>query len=111
MTTTTRPGFAESVQRFAEKARVLVTRLNLYYAGVALLGLVNLFLLIQILFTWRAADSQNATAIEQQTVAMKTAEIAKKPLEGLDEKLVTSTADADKFYARRLPVAYSEVVR
>ena len=106
MMTATRSSLAESAQGFSEKARVLATRLNLYYAGVGLLGLVNLFLLIQILFAWRAADSQNAAAIEQQTVAMKTAEIAKKPLEGLDEKLVTSTTDADKFYARRLPVTY-----
>jgi hypothetical protein len=40
---------------------------------------------------------------------MKTAEIAKKPLEGLDAKLAQATADADKFSERRLPFAYSQV--
>jgi hypothetical protein len=110
MTTTTRTSFAQSVQDFSAQARVLMTRLNVYYAGAALLAVVNLVLLAQILFAWRAADSQNATAIEQQTVAMKTAEIAKKPLEGLDGKLVTATKDADQFYLKRLPVTYSEVV-
>jgi hypothetical protein len=109
-TTTTRAGFAESVQDVTSKARALMTRLNLYYAGVALLTLINLYLLVQIAFTWRAARSQDATALEQQTVAMKTAEIATKPLEGLDDKLSKATADSDTFYAKRLPTAYSEVL-
>ncbi len=34
-----------------------------------------------------AAKSDNAAALAQQTVAMKTAEIARQPLQGLDEKL------------------------
>ena len=40
---------------------------------------------------------------------MKTAEIAARPLAGLDEKLKQATVDADKFYAQRLPYSYSEV--
>lgn len=108
-TTTTRAGFAESVQGVTAKAHALMTRLNLYYAGVALLALINLYLLVQIAFTWRAARSQDATALEQQTVAMKTAEIATKPLEGLDDKLSKATTDSDDFYAKRLPTTNSEV--
>ena len=46
----------------------------------------------------------------KQTVAMKTAEIAKQPLEGLDEKLTAATMDSDKFYETRLPSAYSDVL-
>jgi hypothetical protein len=61
-------------------------------------------------FAWSEANHQNAAALADQTVAMKTAEIAKKPLEGLDGKLVQATADADKFSERRLPFAYSEVL-
>ncbi len=41
---------------------------------------------------------------------MKTAEIAEKPLEGLDEKLAQATTDADKFYRQRLPFANSQVL-
>ena len=41
---------------------------------------------------------------------MKTAEIARQPLEGLDEKLAQATKDADRFYKQRLPFANSEVV-
>jgi hypothetical protein len=93
-----------------ERTRALLTRLNLYYAGIAVLALVNLYLLIHIVFAWQAATGQNEAAVEQQTVAMKTAEIAKKPLEGLDAKLALATTDANEFYKRRLPFADSEVV-
>jgi hypothetical protein len=58
---------------------------------------------------WREATSQNAAALADQTVIMKTAEIAKKPLEGLDKKLAQATKDADKFYKQRLPYANSEI--
>jgi type IV pilus assembly protein PilO len=96
-------------QNVTERTRALLTRLNLYYAGVGALALVNIYLLVHIAFAWRAAIGQDATAIAQQTVAMKTAEIAKRPLEGLDEKLAQATKDADKFSERRLPFAYSQV--
>jgi type IV pilus assembly protein PilO len=97
-------------QNISERARVLLTPLNLYYAGVGVLALVNLYLLIHIGFAWQAAKGQNASAVEQQTVAMKTAEIARKPLEGLDAKLAQATTESNEFYARRLPYATSEVV-
>lgn len=109
-TTTTRQTFAESLQGALAKAQTLLTQLNLYYAAVAVLGLISLYLLVQIGFTWRRANSQDAAALEQQTVVMKTAEIATKPLEGLDGKLSKATSDSDEFYANRLPTAYSEVL-
>jgi type IV pilus assembly protein PilO len=91
------------------RMRALLNLLNLHFAGVAVLGLVNLYLLVHMAFAWRAANSQNAAALADQTVVMKTAEIAKRPLEGLDEKLAQATKDADKFYQQRLPFADSEV--
>jgi type IV pilus assembly protein PilO len=93
-----------------ERMRGLLNLLNLHFAGVVLLGLVNLYLLVHMAFAWRAANSQNAEALAQQTVNMRSAEIAKKPLEGLDAKLALATADADKFYKQRLPFATSQVV-
>jgi hypothetical protein len=98
-----------AAQQVTGRMRSLLNLLNAHFAGVALLGLVNLYLLAHIAFAWTAANSQNEAALEQQTVAMKTAEIAKKPLEGLDEKLASATTDADNFYRRRLPFANSEV--
>jgi len=93
-----------------ERTRALLTRLNIYYAGIAVLALVNLYLLIHIGFAWQVAHNHDATALEQQTVAMKTAEIARKPLQGLDAKLAQATTEANEFYERRLPFADSEVV-
>jgi type IV pilus assembly protein PilO len=99
---------AAAAKQWAERARKLATLLNLHIAGAVVLGLVNLYLLTQMAFAWRAANSDNAQALADQTVAMKTAEIARQPLEGLDEKLAQATKDADKFSKQRLPFAYSE---
>jgi type IV pilus assembly protein PilO len=97
-------------QRVTKRMRGLLNLLNLHFAGVAVLGLVNLYLLVHMAFAWQAANSQNAAALADQTVAMKTAEIAKRPLEGLDEKLAQATKDADKFYKQRLPYSISGMV-
>src|SRR4051794_41068790 len=93
----------EALQRMTVRSRELLTRLNLYYAAVGILVLVNLYLLLHIFVTWRAADSQNSDALNRQTVSIKPAEIEKKPLEGLDGKLTAATADSDRFYEKRLP--------
>ncbi len=92
-----------------EKARGLMTLLNLHIAGAALLGLVNLYLLAHMFYAWRQVSNQDEAAVANQTVAMKAAEIAKKPLEGLDGKLVKATKDADLFYQKRLPFSDSAV--
>jgi hypothetical protein len=101
---------AVAAKEWAEKARKLGTLRNLHIAGVVVLGLVNLYLLVHMAFAWRAANSDNAAALADQTIAMQTAKIARQPLEGLDEKLAQATKDADKFYKQRLPFAYSDVV-
>jgi type IV pilus assembly protein PilO len=100
---------AVAAKQWAEKARRLGTLLNLHIAGVAVLGLVNLYLLAHMAFAWRAATSDDAAALADQTVAMKTAEIARQPLEGLDEKLAQATKDSDKFYKQRLPYSIAEM--
>src|SRR5271155_1860478 len=101
---------AAASKQWIEKGRKLATLLNLHIAGAVLLGLVNLYLLVHMAFAWRAANGDNAQALADQTVAMKTAEIARQPLEGLDEKLAQATKDADKFSKQRLPFADSEAV-
>jgi type IV pilus assembly protein PilO len=98
------------VAQWMEKIRALLTLLNLHIAGVALLGLVNLYLLAHMFFAWREASNQDEAALMNQAVVMKAAEIAKKPLEGLDEKLVDATKDADRFYQKRLPFADSQML-
>jgi hypothetical protein len=98
-----------AAKEWAENARRLGTLRNLHIAGVVVLGLLNLYLLVHMAFAWRAATSDDAAALASQTIAMKTAEIGRRPLEGLDEKLAQATKDADKFYKQRLPFANSEV--
>jgi type IV pilus assembly protein PilO len=100
---------AVAAKQWTEKASRLGTLKNFHIAGAVALGLVNLYLLAHMAFAWRAANNQNAAALADQTVQMKTAEIARQPLEGLDEKLAQATKDADKFYKERLPFANSEV--
>ncbi len=99
-----------AAKEWAEKARRVGTLRNLHIAGVVVLGLVNLYLLAHMAFAWRAANSDNAAALADQTIARETAKIARQPLEGLDEKLAQATKDADRFYKQRLPFAYSDVV-
>ena len=101
---------AQSMQEVSERTRRMVTRRNIYYSIVAVLVAIDLYLLAQMGLAWKSAHSGDASAIAQQTVTMKAAEIAKKPLEGLDTKLADATTDADQFYTKRLPVAYSDVL-
>jgi type IV pilus assembly protein PilO len=109
VTATEKKRAAVAAKQWAERTRKLGTLLNLHIAGVAVLGLVNLYLLVHMAIAWRATTSQDAAALADQTVMMKTAEIAKRPLEGLDEKLAQATKDSDKFYKQRLPYANSEI--
>ena len=101
---------AVTTERFSDRTRSLLTLVNLHYAGVALLAAVNLFLLIQMYVAWHTQSTQSADALAQQRVAMQTAELQARPLEGLDVKLATATSDADRFYERRLPYAHSQFV-
>lgn len=97
------------VSQLAARARALFTTMNLHYAGVALLVVLDLYLIIHLILVGQSLKAHNEEALAQQGIALKTAELQAKPLRGLDSKLVDSTAAADKFYARRLPYAYSQV--
>jgi hypothetical protein len=89
--------------------RSLVTPLNLHWAGVGLLVLLNVYLVAQMLVLWHRATSYDAQAIEQQQAELRIAQVAAQPLRGLNDKLKAANADADKFYKDRLPHSYSEV--
>ena len=99
-----------TVPRLTARARAMATALNLHLAGVAVLALLDLYLVIHLILVWQGLNANNAEALEQQRVQMIAAQISAKPLRGLDTKLVTSTHDADAFYQARLPYANSQVV-
>jgi hypothetical protein len=84
--------------------------MNLHFAGVAALIVLDLYLLIHLALVWQGLNASNADAIDRQRVQVTAAELAAKPLRGLDQKLVVSTTDADAFYRKRLPYATSQVV-
>ena len=97
------------VPRLTAKARSLLTTMNLHFAGVAALLVIVLYLIVHLVIVWRSLNATNEEAIEHQQIVLHGAEIAAKPLRGLDAKLVTSTHDADAFYQARLPYATSQV--
>jgi hypothetical protein len=111
MTTQTMESPVKNVTRASveERLRGWWTPLNLHFAGVGLLVLVNFNLLVHMGLAWEAKHSRNAEAMAEQQVRLKAAEIAAKPLEGLDAKLATATDGADEFYAKRLPGSVSQV--
>lgn len=94
----------------AGKLRGWLSPLNLHWAGVALIALVNVYLLAQMAFLWHRSSNYNADARSQQRIELKTAEIAAVPLRGLDEKLARATMESDRFYQQRLPASYSNVL-
>jgi hypothetical protein len=95
--------------RLTARARALLTAMNLHFAGVAALLVLNIYLAAHMLFVIQSLHAENADALAQQRVTLRAAEIAALPLRGLDVKLTNSTADADAFSDRRLPYAYSQV--
>jgi type IV pilus assembly protein PilO len=110
MAALTRPAAGGEGLTGLQQVRAALTPLNLHFAGVGVLVLVNLYLLIHLGFAWSVAHSHDADAVAQQRVQLKTAQIAALPLQGLDAKLAKSTERANDFYKRRLPYAESKVV-
>ena len=96
--------------RNGSATRQWATPLNLHWAGVGLLVLLNLYLLVHMFVLWRLATASNAAALEEQRTELRVATVAAQPLRGLDNKLTDATRDADRFYSDRLPRSYSEVL-
>ncbi len=98
------------VPRLTARARQLLTAVNLHFAGVAALIILNVFLLAHLLLAWQAVNASDADAIAQQRTMLAAAHIAARPLQGIDDKLIASTTQADAFYQKRLPFAFSQVL-
>ena len=103
------PG-AVSTARLPEKVRTLATLVNLHYAAAGLLLLMNLYLAVQLVLAWHTTSDSGAAALTQGQIALRTADLQARPLQGLDSKLAAANAEADTFYTRRLPASYSQVL-
>jgi type IV pilus assembly protein PilO len=93
----------------AAQVQSLLSPLNLHWAGVGLLALMNLYLIAHMLFLWHSSSSYDADAVAQQRIELAQAANAVKPLRGLDAKLAMATAESDRFYRDRLPGSDSQV--
>ncbi len=98
------------VPRLTARARQLLTAVNFHFAAVAALGVLDLYLLLHLLFAWQALSASGPEAMAQQRALLQSAQVAGRPLAGIDAKLTISTVQADAFYANRLPYAYSQVL-
>ncbi len=76
----------------------LATVLNLHLAGLALLVIVNLFLLTKLAIAWHDANSQRPEVVQQEKLAYKALELQAAPLRGLPGKVELARTDAGKFY-------------
>lgn len=101
---------AVTTARFSARTRKLLTIVNLHWAALALLGLVSLWLMLQLALAWRASGEHGASALAQQQIALRTADLQAKPLQGLDAKLAAATEEANDFSMRRLPYEGSQYV-
>jgi hypothetical protein len=101
--------FLRSAPQLTEKARALLTELNLHLAGVAVLAALVLYLVIHMIFVSQSLSANNADAIAEQRVQLRAAELAAKPLRGLDSKLASADSAANDFYQQRLPYAVSQM--
>ena len=99
-----------AARSIAERWRQLVTLLNLHLAGVILLGLLNLYLILHMVYAYQQVHSQNDDAVARQTILLKSAELGAMPLRGLDGKIAHASDEAEAFYALRFPSAYSELL-
>lgn len=107
-TTATRP--VNSSRNGAGISRGWATPLNLHWAALGLLVLLNLYLLVHMVVLWHLSNTFNAAAMDQQRTELRIATVAVQPLRGLDDKLSAATAGANTFYKDRLPQSYSEVL-
>ena len=98
------------VPRLTVRARQLLTAVNLHFAGVAALVVLDLYLLGHLVFVWQAVGASGQEAMAQQRTMLTAAHIAARPLEGIDGKIMLSTTQANAFYAHRLPYAFSQVL-
>jgi type IV pilus assembly protein PilO len=92
-----------------EQLRGFTSPLNLHIAGVVVLVMLCVYLGVQLYLTSgkTGVAGDEAVVIGQSRVAA--AEIAAKPLRGVDAKLQASEEEATTFYTERLPFAYSDV--
>lgn len=102
------PGMTLSEQQ-RERMRNMATPINAHMAVVAVLMLVCLYFGVRLYMVSGNVGTQGDEAVVVQQSRVAAANVAAEKLRGVDSKLQTSDAEAQKFYTDRLPYAYSDV--
>jgi type IV pilus assembly protein PilO len=87
----------------------LISLLNLHFAGVALLLILNLVLAVRLFLAWSTLRTASADQLQQQQTAYRALQLEMTPLRGLPQKVALSRTQADDFYTARFPAAYSTI--
>jgi hypothetical protein len=81
----------------------LLSLLNLHFAGVALLLILNLVLAVRLFLAWSTLRAAGADQLQQQQTAYRALQLEMSPLRGLPQKVALSRTQADEFYTARFP--------
>jgi type IV pilus assembly protein PilO len=87
----------------------LFSLLNLHFAGVALLLILNLVLGVRLFLAWSTLRAANSDELAREQVAYRALELETRPLHDLPAKVVKANTQAGDFYASRFPAAYSTI--
>ena len=87
----------------------LLSLLNLHFAGVALLLILNLVLAVRLFLAWSTLRAAGAEQLQQQQTTYRALQLEMSPLRGLPQKVALSRTQAEEFYAARFPGAYSTI--
>jgi Tfp pilus assembly protein PilO len=97
------------LQARRDQALSWLSPLNLHILGAVVLLLLNVYLLLHLTLLWSKAGARGEDAVTASHAERLAAELAARPLRGLDDKLAVAQAEAKKFYESRLPYAYSNI--
>lgn len=105
----TAPVLVNAPESRLDQVRTWMSPLNVHIAGAVLLLLANIWLVVQLVLVGTGSGARGAEAVATAQSQQAAAEIAARPLRGLDEKLQNSQQEAAKFYKSRLPFGYADV--
>ncbi len=97
------------LQQARDQVRVWMSPLNVHIAAAVLLLLLNLWFVVQLLLTASGGSARGQEAVDAARAQQVAAELAARPLRGVDAKVATSQAAAQLFYNARLPYGYADV--
>lgn len=88
----------------------LFTKLNLHFAGLALLLLLDIFIGVRFALAWQAIRSDQSGAFVQQQIRYGQLQAQMQHLNDLPHKVDQADVDAQNFYGVRIAPNYSTVI-